>query len=96
MIVPADEITRVVSLFFAWLVYVFGAGVITLLFSSHGLLGSFSAPLSMVGNMGPTFLPPGATAALHPAVKILYIIGMLAGRLEILPVLLFLTPRAWR
>jgi len=29
-------------------------------------------------------------------VKITYILGMLAGRLEILPVLLLFSPRAWR
>jgi trk system potassium uptake protein TrkH len=29
-------------------------------------------------------------------VKITYIVGMLAGRLELLPVLLLLSPRAWR
>ena len=31
-----------------------------------------------------------------PAVKITYILGMLAGRLEILPVLLLFSSRAWR
>jgi trk system potassium uptake protein TrkH len=33
---------------------------------------------------------------MHAAVKITYIVGMLAGRLEILPVLLLFSPRVWR
>jgi trk system potassium uptake protein TrkH len=32
---------------------------------------------------------------LHPIIKITYIMGMLAGRLEILPILLLFTPSAW-
>jgi trk system potassium uptake protein TrkH len=35
-------------------------------------------------------------AELNPIIKIAYIIGMLAGRLEVLPVLILLNPRAWR
>jgi len=35
-------------------------------------------------------------AQLHPAVKLTYILGMLAGRLEILPILLLFTRRTWR
>jgi len=33
---------------------------------------------------------------IHPLVKITYIFGMLAGRLEILPVLLLFSRKAWR
>jgi trk system potassium uptake protein TrkH len=67
-----------------------------MLFAGHDFLASFSGALSMVSNMGPTYLPPGAIAQLPAIIKLTYITGMLAGRLEILPVLLILSPRAWR
>jgi len=37
-----------------------------------------------------------ALIEISPVVKVTYIIGMLAGRLEILPVLLLFSPRVWR
>jgi trk system potassium uptake protein TrkH len=33
---------------------------------------------------------------LHWLVKLTYIVGMLAGRLEIIPVMILFSPRAWR
>ena len=54
-----------------------------------------SGMFSALGNIGPCYIPAEETAGLHPAIKILYIFGMLAGRLEILPVLLLFSPRAW-
>jgi Trk-type K+ transport system membrane component len=38
----------------------------------------------------------GDIPSLPPLVKIVWIFGMIAGRLEILPALLLLSPRAWR
>jgi len=35
-------------------------------------------------------------AQLDPVIKLVYIAGMLAGRLEIVPVLILLSGRAWK
>ncbi|UCD50868.1 MAG: TrkH family potassium uptake protein [Phycisphaerales bacterium] len=95
-IVPDVEIHRVVALFFGWVALLVTGGLITALFSEHGTLESFSGMFSALGNIGPCYLSVQEMIDLHPVVKITYIMGMLAGRLELLPVLLLFSPRAWR
>jgi trk system potassium uptake protein TrkH len=51
---------------------------------------------SALGNIGPCYISVGDMIAIHPLVKATYIFGMLAGRLEILPVLLLFSRKAWR
>lgn len=94
--VPQDEIQRVAALFFTWIVLVLLGGVVTAIFSSHGPLQSISGMFSAVGNIGPCFISAADMMSIHPVVKITYIFGMLAGRLEILPVLLLFSAKAWR
>ena len=94
--VPQDEIQRVAALFFTWIVLVLLGGAITAIFSSQGPLQSISGMFSAVGNIGPCFISAGDMMSIHPVVKITYIFGMLAGRLEILPVLLLFSAKAWR
>jgi trk system potassium uptake protein TrkH len=51
---------------------------------------------SAMGNIGPCYISRGDMRVIHPVVKLTYIFGMLAGRLEILPVLLLFSRKAWR
>ena len=94
--VPQDEIHRVAALFFTWMVLVLLGGVVTAIFSSQGTLQSISGMFSAVGNIGPCYISSADMISIHPVVKITYIFGMLAGRLEILPVLLLFSRKAWR
>ncbi len=94
--VSEEEIHRIGALFFTWMALVLVGGAVTALFSSYGSLESLSGMFSAVGNIGPCYIPASNIAALHPVVKVTYIIGMLAGRLEILPVLLLFARKAWR
>ena len=94
--VPDAEIHRAAALFFAWLALVMIGGAITALFSDQGTLGSLSGMFSAVSNIGPSYISVQGMVELPTVVKITYMIGMLAGRLEILPVLLLFSPRAWR
>ncbi len=94
--VPSDEIHRVAALFFTWIVLVLLGGAITALFSSQGPLQSISGMFSAVGNIGPCYISAEDMINIHPVVKITYILGMLAGRLEILPVLLLFSRKAWQ
>ena len=71
-------------------------GVVTALFSNQGALASASGMFSALGNIGPCYIPTADMAVLHPAIKIVYILGMLAGRLEILPLLLLFSRRTWK
>jgi trk system potassium uptake protein TrkH len=94
--VDAEELRRISALFFAWVALLAFGGAVTALLSDHGALPAASGMFSALGNIGPCYIPTPEMAALHPVIKIVYILGMLAGRLEILPILLLLHPRTWR
>lgn len=95
-IVPDQEIQRVAGLFFAWVLLLLIGGCITAALSEHGPVQSLSGMFSALGNIGPCYISVKDMIAINPGVKITYIIGMLAGRLEILPVLMLFSRRAWR
>lgn len=93
--VDANEIYRVSALFFTWMVLLVVGGMITAMLSNFDSYSSFSGMFSALGNIGPCYIPTNAMGGLHPIVKIVYIFGMLAGRLEILPVLLIFSRKVW-
>ena len=93
--VDAEEIRRISALFFAWMVLLAIGGGITALLSSLGPMEAASGMFSALGNIGPCYMSVKAMTELHPIIKVTYIIGMLAGRLEVLPLLLLFRRRAW-
>lgn len=93
--VSSDEIQRVSGLFFMWIVLIIIGGAITAFLTHLGGYEALSGMFSAMGNIGPSFISVETMAQFNPVVKITYIMGMLAGRLEILPVLLLFSPRAW-
>ena len=103
-VVESEEIRRISALFFAWIALLVIGGAITAVLSSLGPMESASGMFSALGNIGPCYIPAhvpadsgvDAMTNLHPGIKITYIVGMLAGRLEILPILLLFSRRAWR
>lgn len=86
--VEDSEVKRIITIFFVWILLLIIGGGITAFFSKLGPLESFSGMFSALGNIGPCYITVGEMMKLHPVIKITYIIGMLAGRLEILPVLI--------
>ncbi|MBN2070980.1 MAG: TrkH family potassium uptake protein [Candidatus Krumholzibacteriota bacterium] len=94
--VETDEISRVSGLFFTWIVFLVIGGLCTALLSRYDAIQSCSGMFSALGNIGPCYIPYQEMGQLNPLIKIVYIIGMLAGRLEILPVLLLFSGKAWR
>ena len=65
----------------------------------HSFATTFSAALSCMNNIGPGLDAVGPTcnyALFSPFSKIVLIVDMLAGRLEIFPILILFSPRAWR
>ncbi len=94
--VEMDEIQRVSGIFFAWIALLILGGGITALFSQFNGYQALSGMFSALGNIGPAYISVQDMGQLHPIIKITYIFGMLAGRLEILPVLVLFSPRAWR
>ncbi len=95
-VIGADELGKVSALFFAWMVFLIIGGMITAFFSDLGPWEAFSGMFSALGNMGPMYIPAKKMISLSPVIKITYIIGMLAGRLEILPVIYLIRFRSKR
>jgi trk system potassium uptake protein TrkH len=91
-----NEVYRVSGLFFTWIVLLVFGGCVTAFLSELDGYQAFSGMFSALGNIGPCYIPVQANGLLHPVIKLVYIFGMLAGRLEILPVLLLFSPKAWR
>ncbi len=91
-----EELRRIAALMFGWIMLIVFGALVTALLSNYGTLASASGMFSAVGNIGPCYIPASTMVDLHWAVKIVYILGMLAGRLEILPLLLLFSPRTWR
>jgi len=95
-IVPMVEIKRITGLFLGWLLLLLVGGVITAFFTDLTAWQSFSGMFSALGNIGPAFFSVKQMSLLPAVVKITYIIGMLAGRLELLPIILLFNRRAWQ
>ena len=88
------ERTAVVS--FVWAVYLVLGSLITAMLTGRGALASASATASALSNVGPSLMAGEAIASFNPAGKLWYILTMIAGRLEILPLLLLLSRRTWK
>lgn len=87
-----SEVVRIATFFF---MYIFFLLVTTtaITFLEGDFLRSLSAVCSATANVGPSFVSP---LALSPLSKVILIISMWVGRLELIPVFLLFTPRLWR
>ena len=95
-ILSKDEIYRLTGLVTFWLILIVIGGIITALFSDLNGLEAYSTMFSALGNIGPSFVSVERMTSLSPLIKFLYIIAMLAGRLEILPLIILFSRRAWK
>lgn len=95
-LIPRDEIYKISALFFYWLLIILVGGIITALFSDLGAFESISGMFSAMGNIGPFYFSVEKMASLNWFIKLTYIFGMLAGRLEILPIFIIFTKKAWK
>ncbi len=84
-IISPREIKRVCALLFAWISLIWIGTSVTLACTDLNGIQAISGMLSAVSNMGPFFFSTHELAAFPAAVKGCYIFGMLAGRLEVLP-----------
>jgi len=95
-VVGAEELRRISALFFAWIAMLGFGGLVTALLSDLDAFSASSGMFSALGNIGPCYIPAADMSALHWGVKLVYILGMLAGRLEIVPLLLLFSRRTWK
>ena len=78
---------------------IFGTSTLILSADGHDFTTNFTAVLATLNNMGPGFNKVGPTcnfAFFSDLSKLTLIFDMLAGRLELLPMILILTPKSWR
>ena len=86
--VLSDESVKTISvLLFAWLSLAFVSALFIVALEDVTFMQALSASISAAGSMGPMYLPGEQLVAFNPISKIILIIGMLAGRLEMLPLL---------
>jgi trk system potassium uptake protein TrkH len=95
-IIPDRELERIASLFWIWLILIGAGAVITAVFSDLDAWQSFSGMASAMGNMGPFYFSVDKMASLHWLIKLTYIFGMLAGRLEVIPLAFLFSRVPWR
>jgi len=91
-----DEAERTTGIAVGWIAALTIVWLVTTLVSNLDGWGSLSVALSSLGNVGPHFVAPDAFAEVGATAKVFYILAMVAGRLEILPLLLIFSRRAWR
>lgn len=84
------ELVRIVTIVTVWLTMIMIGALITIAFSDLSMIEAIQGMTSSMGTMGPLFISPAETLALHPVVKLVWSLGMLAGRLEVLPILILL------
>ena len=95
-ILSKDEIYKLTGLVTFWLILIVIGGIITTFFSDLNGLEAYSSMFSALGNIGPAFIETARMASLSPIIKFVYIIAMLAGRLELLPLVILFSRKAWK
>ncbi|MCE5241017.1 TrkH family potassium uptake protein [bacterium] len=94
-VIEARVVQSMAAMAFAWIVFTGVGGVLMALDSSHGGFECLSLSVSALSNTGPSLMPMQQTALLPPLSKVVLMVWMIAGRLEILPVLALFSARTW-
>jgi len=88
-----DSVKTISVLLFTWVTVTFISGMAIVAMDGVSFLGGLSAAVSAAGNMGPVFFSGQELVNLSIGSKMVLIIGMLAGRLEMLPLLALLNKK---
>ena len=97
----SSEVVRSVNAYIVTFILIFAASMILLApdGNSSGLLTNFTATIACMNNIGPGLEqvgPAGGYAFFSPFSKIVLIFDMLAGRLELFPMLILFAPATWK
>ena len=93
------EVVRSVNVYMVWYILIFTASVIFISFDNHDLITNFTAVTATINNIGPGLNlvgPTGNFAFFSIPSKLVLIFDMLAGRLELFPMLVLFAPGTWR
>jgi len=94
-----DATVHSTGVYLAVFFLIFGISTLLLSLDGHDFTTNFTAVLATLNNMGPGLNKVGPTcnfAFFSDVSKLTLIFDMLAGRLELLPLLLVITPKSWR
>ena len=97
----SSEVVRSVNAYIVTFIILFAASMILLApdNNSSGLLTNFTATIACMNNIGPGLEqvgPAGGYAFFTPFSKLVLIFDMLAGRLELFPMLILFSPATWK
>ncbi|MFB6192878.1 MAG: TrkH family potassium uptake protein [Candidatus Nanohaloarchaea archaeon] len=92
-ILSSSVVRTVAVIFFVWTSVIFTSTIIVLAVENIGLMAALSGTVSAAGNMGPVYMPGEQLVALSPVTKAVWVVVMLAGRLEMLPLLALFNKR---
>lgn len=93
------EVVRSINVFMITYVLVFSFSVLLIGFDDHDLITNFTAVAATLNNIGPGLELVGPTqnfGVFSGGAKLILIFDMLAGRLELFPLLLLFLPRTWK
>lgn len=93
------EVLRSINVFIITYIIIFAASLLFIAFDGHSFTTNFTAVAATLNNIGPGLELVGPTANFgffSHASKLVMIFDMLAGRLEIFPLLLLFTREAWK
>lgn len=83
-----DSTVRTISvLFFTWLAVIFLSTVLVTIADDVSMIAALSGSVSAAGNMGPVYMNGIDMVSLSDFSKVVWVLVMLAGRLEMLPLL---------
>ncbi len=93
------EVVRATNVYVMWYVLLFTVSVILISFDDHDLVTNFTAVAATINNIGPGLGlvgPAGNFAFFSIPSKLVLIFDMLAGRLELFPMLVLFAPATWK
>lgn len=93
-----SEVMRSITAFLLLYLLTFAASTLILVLLGLDILTGLTASIATLGNIGPGFGivgPMGHYADIHPIGKIVLILNMWVGRLEVMTVFILLQPRIW-
>lgn len=93
------NVVRSANIFLICYVLIFAASLLILSLENYDFTTNFTAVAATFNNIGPGFSLVGPTqnfSFFNPLSKIVLIFDMLAGRLEIFPMLILFSPATWK
>ena len=93
------DVVRSINVYFITFMILFSASVLAVSFEDRDLITSFTAVAATINNIGPGLEMVGPTqnfSLFHPFTKYVLMFDMLAGRLELFPLLILFHPAIWK